>query len=79
LLESKNKTLQAQLDNRAKRKEVEEKLGRYHIQIMNRAHAIQSMRYAEYEKKYGETFWKDEPDPDTAALLDEIHSHHTGF
>jgi hypothetical protein len=65
------KALKAQLDGRAKRKEIEEKLTGYHTAIKNRAYEIKKMYDFEYAKKYQESYYQGQIDPDSVLLLNE--------
>jgi hypothetical protein len=70
----KNVSLQAQLDDRAKRKETEGKLGDYHMKLTDRVRIIKAMWYYEYANKYEASYRRTVFDPDTQALLDEIEA-----
>jgi len=70
----KNTKLQAQLDDRAKRKETEGKLGDYHMKLTDRIRTIKAMWYYEYANKYEASYRQTVFDPDTQVLLDEIEA-----
>lgn len=72
LLESQIKTLQTQLDDRAKKLDNEEKLGNLHQLLLSRAHDIRKMSASEYCKKYADSKEDNRLDPDTQFLFEGV-------
>lgn len=64
--------LRQELDDRAKRKDLANKLGDYHLVLSRRIREIKEMYCFQYAEKYPENFENSTLDPDTTALLEEI-------
>jgi hypothetical protein len=74
LLEHQIESLQAQVNDREKRKAAEVKLGGYYRALVRRVDEIRKMYFPEYSQKYQDAYSRGNFDPDTQVLLDEIQA-----
>ena len=72
LLENRIETLKKQLNDRAKKLEIEGSLGIYHTMLTNRVREIRDLGIYSYNKKYEESCQKGNIDPDTMSLINEV-------
>jgi hypothetical protein len=67
-----NQALQAQIDDSAKRKSINAKLGEFHQQLQNRVDAIKGLKPIDYYRQYQSDYDKSILDHDSQLLIDKI-------